>query len=64
MYNELGLIEYEMKDDINSNFVDLVAIYSLYVLSCFFGDSFREGLVCVKGRLKDYLSFWYVIKAN
>lgn len=64
MYNELGLTEHEMKDDTNSNFVDLAATHSSYAPSCSSGDSPREGSVCVKGRLKDHLSFWHAIKAN
>ncbi|KAL9970917.1 hypothetical protein ACROYT_G023375 [Oculina patagonica] len=64
MYNEFGLTEHELKDDINSNFVDLAAAHSSYAPSCSSGDSPREGSVCVKGRLKDHLSFWHAIKAN
>ena len=64
MYNELGLTEHEMKDDTNSNFVDLAVAHSSYPPSPSSGDSPREGSVCVKGRLKDHLSFWHTIKAN
>ena len=53
-----------MKDDINSNFVDLAAAHSSYAPSCSFGDSLREGSVCVKGHLKDHFSFWHAINAN
>ena len=64
MCNDLGLTEHEMKDDINSNFVDLAAARGSYAPSCSSGNSPGEGSVCVKGRLKDHLSFWRAIKAN
>ena len=64
MYNELGITEHEIKDDINSTFVDLAAAHSSYAPSCSSGDSPREGSVCVKGHLKDHMSFWHAIKVN
>lgn len=62
MYSRLGMSEHEMKSDMNIN--TACVIDSPVSASCVFKVSPEQGPVCVKGRLKDHLSFWQRIKAN
>ena len=62
MYSRLGMSEHEMKSDMNINTACVTD--SPVSASCVFKVSPEQGPVCVKGRLKDHLSFWQRIKAN
>ena len=64
LYNRLGMSEHDLNADITSDVPDLVDIHGLTVASCPGRDSPAEGPVCVKGRLRDHLSFWHGINAN
>ena len=62
-YNRLGISEHDLNDEINSDVND-INIHGPTVASSPAGDSPEEGPVCVKGRLRDHLSFWLGIYAN
>lgn len=64
LYNRLGMSEHDLNDDINSDVPDFVDIHGPTVASCPARDSPKGGPVCVKGRLRDHLSFWRRITCN
>ena len=64
LFNRLGMSEHDFNGEINRDVPDLVDMHGLTVVSCPARDSPVEGPVCVKGRLRDHLSFWHGIKAN
>ena len=64
LYNRLGMSEHDLNADMNSDLPDLVDIHGLTVASSPARDSPVEGPVCIKGRLRDHLSFWHGINAN
>ena len=64
LYNRLGMSEHELIADMNSDVPVLVDIHGLTEASRPARDSPVEGPVCVKGRLRDHLSFWHGIHAN
>ena len=57
--NRLGMSEHDLNDDINSDVPDFVDIHGPTVASCPARDSPEGGPVCVKGRLRDHLSFLF-----
>ena len=64
LYNKLGMSEHDLNADINSDVPDLVDIHGQTAASGPARDSPVEGPVCVKGWLRDHLSFWHGINAN